>query len=239
MDIAAGEGRNDDDDGDIKTTSLLACQFDVVGAGGRQSATAIPDGTWFDIYMISGSGQTTKPFAVRESLSVTLPSEYADYAHIGYWYWVDGTVGLIPAVHEENGWVWFKDNYIEDLDSTGSATSFTDINLSVHTDLVLPILSLLSTKPGSAAGAKSGERSVYFRPDGSSWAGQTVSNGNNDPVEALSLSVGYSNEGIVQDQSYWGPFPAPGGIIEWMSQHSTVIRTRVYVAGFFNGHFIK
>ena len=235
LDIAAGKGRNNDDDGDVETTAVAAIQMDATGAGGRQSAAAIPNGTWFDIYMIAGSGQTTKGFAVRESLSVSLPSGYTDYARVGYWYWVDGTVGLIPAVHEENGNVWFKDNHIEDHDSTGSATSWTNITISVHADLVLPLLLLLCTR----VGASSAERNVYFRPDGSSWAGQSGASSNDDPIEALGLAPGGAPNSQTLDQAYWGPFPAPGGIIEWMTHHSSVIRTRVYVAGFFNGHHIK
>ncbi len=231
VDFAIGKGRADDDSADIETTGVLTLALDSTGAGGRQAADTLTNGSFWRVYMIGGGGNTVKPFAVKSGSSVTLPGTYTIKAHLNYVYYKDGTVGIIGFEHGEDGVVRFKDggDVPEDLDTTSPATTWTNVTLTIHADILLPLISFTGANHTTES---NNHFNAAIRPDTWDWKGGQQTE---DPVPGL--AVNWHGNSLDTAAQVLSLLPAPGGIVEYKSKNGTISRIRIYVMGFYNGPY--
>ena len=228
LDVAAGKARNDDN-GDISATVVKTLQIDQTTSQGanlgfRQSTDTFTAGSWWKIFMIDGTSGTV-PYAVKDDSAVTLPTGFTKKALIGYWYHVDATTGLIPGDHRSTGFVWWKNNSVENLDTTTPARTFTDVTLTLHSDIEVALVA-----PGSQTTSAGEQSHIVVRPDGYTWAGTFgTMRGYGAAAEGGTVSGNQNGQVLA--------IPAPGKIVEYKGQGNGV-RITIYTIGYFNGFFI-
>ena len=138
--ISAGVARSDDDTANIRVASELTVDLTVSGAGGLDVAAEAPS-TWYSVWVISDSDRA---LPVAGLLSKSFPSPPKGYDHKRRVGWVrnDGSSNLLHFYQRGNGRTR-RIHYDEartalNVLTGGSATTFTDVPLSVGKPTALP-----------------------------------------------------------------------------------------------------
>lgn len=167
IDISEGVCRNDDDDGDIESTSTVTVDITASGANGLDTGSEALN-TWYFVWLIYNPvSDTVAGLFSLSSSSPTMPSGYTKKRRLGYVY-NKGNGNFVDFVQLNYGRVrrYYFDADVANLAvlTNGNATSWTDVNCSTYCPTVcISAILLIAFESGTGG---SGTDVLFMRPDG-------------------------------------------------------------------------